>query len=643
MSALVTSVDMKCTFFEQAHPNHQCDDFLKLSPSDRYDKAKSTGVCYNCLRKGHITSKCMSKMSCKICKKRHHSTLHLNTVSSGTAGSSLQTALTPKMQTQHTTTTSSDASTQSAINASCMVYQQRALLCTAIVNIIDRSGTAQPCRVLLDCGSQVNLLTEKIATLLQMKRQPMDIKIIGVDGAETKVTSLVQVKVQSRSDKSTHVINCMVMNRITGTIPANFIDVSAWPIPTNVFLADSKFNYPQRVDMLIGVGHFFELLKTGKLQLAQHLPYIQETSFGWVIGGLVDASSWTYRAIQCNTAVQEAELELLIQKFWESEEVLTKTAMQSEEVACEEFYNRTYTRDASGQYVVQLPFRENVSQLGDSRQHALQRFAYLEKKLNKDPDFKTAYCAFIEEYIELGHCRVVDSSEDVSTRYFLPHHAIFKPTSSTTKLRIVFDASAKTTTGISLNDTLMVGPTLQDQLFDIVLRFRTHAFVFTGDIAKMYRMVKIHPEHAKFQRFFWRPNLSEELKVVELTTVTYGTAAAPYLATRSLLQLAVDEGRNYPLAAKIISKDFYIDDVLTGGNTLEDIKTFRAELEELLGKGGFTLYKWCSNSPQFMETIPEVSREKQLSLKQDGVKNVIKTLGMLWKHTSQIELQRCCS
>lgn len=196
----------------------------------------------------------------------------------------------------------------------------------------------------------------------------------------------------------------------------------------------------------------------------------------------------------------------------------------------------------------------------------------------------------MEEYLKLGHCKVADPS-DGDTGFYLTHHAILKPSSSTTRLRNVFDASAKSSSGLSLNDTMMVGPTIQDPLFDIVLRFRIHAYVFTSDISKMYGMILIHRKHTKFQRNLWRADPQDELKTLELLTVTYGTAAAPYLATRTLKQLVLDEGHAYPLASKILENDFYMDDALSGVDTVEDLLQARRELEKLLAKGGFELHK----------------------------------------------------
>ncbi|XP_051157420.1 uncharacterized protein LOC127279229 [Leptopilina boulardi] len=88
--------------------------------------------------------------------------------------------------------------------------------------------------------------------------------------------------------------------------------------------------------------------------------------------------------------------------------------------------------------------------------------------------------------------------------YFIPHHSIIKESSLTTKLRVVFDASAKTSTGKSLNDVLMVGPNVQEDLFSLLVRFRSHKYAITADIEKMYRQIIIHPKDRKYQKILWR-------------------------------------------------------------------------------------------------------------------------------------------
>ena len=89
------------------------------------------------------------------------------------------------------------------------------------------------------------------------------------------------------------------------------------------------------------------------------------------------------------------------------------------------------------------------------------------------------------------------NSESINVGSFLPHHAVIKQSSLTTKVRLVFDESAKTSNGKSLNDTLIVGPNIQEKLFPLLIRFRSHAYALTADIEKIFRQIQVHPDDCK--------------------------------------------------------------------------------------------------------------------------------------------------
>jgi len=108
--------------------------------------------------------------------------------------------------------------------------------------------------------------------------------------------------------------------------------------------------------------------------------------------------------------------------------------------------------------------------------------------------------------------REINGSKSTNKTYYLPRHAVYKKTSTTTKLRVVFDGSCKTSTGISLNDTLMVGPTIQENLFSILTRFRTFKYALTADINKMYRQVLVNPNQTSRQRILWRNSVDEPIR-----------------------------------------------------------------------------------------------------------------------------------
>jgi hypothetical protein len=188
---------------------------------------------------------------------------------------------------------------------------------------------------------------------------------------------------------------------------------------------------------------------------------------------------------------------------------------------------------------------------------------------------------------------------------FLPHHSILKESNVTRKLRVVFDASAKTTSGVSLNDTLLTGPIVQQDLFTIVTRFRKHNVVFTANIKKKYRQVFIHTKDRHFQRILWRNNPEKAVRIYEFYTITYGMSPAPYLATRTLIQLCKDERRNYPRTSEIITRNIYVDDLLTGAKTLEQAIELKKQITNLLNSFGFELRKWAFNHPYIIEPMAE--------------------------------------
>ncbi|XP_067217109.1 uncharacterized protein [Linepithema humile] len=160
-----------------------------------------------------------------------------------------------------------------------------------------------------------------------------------------------------------------------------------------------------------------------------------------------------------------------------------------------------------------------------------------------DPDMKNAYIQFMKEYEKQQHMSLVSpySEKRPEQSYVLPHQPVIRPDNMTTRLRVVFDVSARTTIGTALNDKLMAGPNLQNDLFDIILRFQAHRFVITADIAAMFRQILVQEADRDLQRILWRQDQSQPIHTYRLNTVTYGTAPAPYLAIKCLRQLAAED------------------------------------------------------------------------------------------------------
>ncbi|XP_062535430.1 uncharacterized protein LOC134204669 [Armigeres subalbatus] len=202
--------------------------------------------------------------------------------------------------------------------------------------------------------------------------------------------------------------------------------------------------------------------------------------------------------------------------------------------------------------------------------------------------------------------KLIDNPDPRQPTYYLPHHCVVRPDSTTTKLRVVFDASCSTDTGVSLNDALMVGPQVQDDLVSITLRYRIPQFAIISDIEKMYRQIGMNSVDQQLQLILWKDSPSETMRTYQLTTVTYGTSSAPYLATKCLQTLAEIGSESHPAAAVVIGKNFYMDDLLTGASSIEEGQELVQQLNQLTNSAGLQLRKWASNNPQILQVVPDL-------------------------------------
>ncbi|UYV72604.1 hypothetical protein LAZ67_10000024, partial [Cordylochernes scorpioides] len=273
--------------------------------------------------------------------------------------------------------------------------------------------------------------------------------------------------------------------------------------------------------------------------------------------------------------------------------------------------------------------RGKPSLLGQSREKALARFLALERRLLKTPRVYKQYKEFMREYEALGHMELVPIKEiirDPSTCYYMPHHGVEREQSATTKLRVVFDASAKTDSGTSLNQILETGPKIQRDIFVILTGFRAHPIAIIADIEKMFRQVRIHPEGADYQRILWRQTPEQPVQDYRLLTVTYGTTSAPFLAIRTMQQLARDECEEFPTASRVVMSGFYVDDLLTGVSSKQEGEELIKQMIGLMSKGGFEIRKWKSNCHELVSQMDET--ETELSVGASS-----RVLGILWDNS----------
>ena len=625
------------------HFLRSCHRFKSLSVSDRYSTIKKFHCCVNCLSRAHEAKNCNSTHNCSICNKRHHTMLHRelppfeqsnreNYNSNLGANSATASRLTNSIPSNSFPSTSNNT-TPSNRQVFHTSENRTVLLGTAMVNLVHQ-GITYPARALIDPASEASFISERLQNRLKLSTYSTNAQISGVNQAVSATSrKMCSLRIGSPIDSSFFMETmALVLPNISGNLPSFVIPSFIKENLSNLRLADINFCDSRPVDLLLGADLYPQIL-LGEIRrdlLGSLLA--QNTIFGWIITGPISKPP-----VQVySTKVEFSEEDCLnrnLLRFWELEENPKKKILSTFDKICEENYRKTTRRGSDGRYIVTLPFKTEFPQnlnLGISRTNVLKQFYRTESSLLRKPEIKELYDNVVKEYLDLNHMKPVSTSPTATTfACYLPHHPIIKPDRKTTKLRVVFNASNKSSNGNSLNDCLYVGPTLQADLVLLILRWRLFRFVFNCDITQMYRQIRVDSSHTPFQRILFRDSPTEDVKDYELQTVTFGVNCAPYLAIRTLLQLADDSEKEYPLASHILRKCMYVDDVLSGTHDIPTALIARDQLIAALSSAKFELRKWTSNEREILDRFPpeHLVDAKLLTFVESSSS---KTLGIQW-------------
>ncbi|XP_063623858.1 uncharacterized protein LOC134795856 [Cydia splendana] len=558
-----------------------------------------------------------------------------------------KTATAPPSNSMSSTSSSSSNTVLTAMSGDNTIF-----FATAKMLIRDSSGVFRPVRALLDGASACNLISKSCAEMLGFEISGQH-TVFGIGNSPNQTFGSLSCEIKPMGNKPSSLstkLEAFVLSPVCADQPPQPVDSSGWSHTKNLSLADPDFARPAPVDLLLNAQVFVSSLLPGIRRGEPGQPTLLKTIYGWVVMGECDESQLTSSAFvssrnnnkHCffvSSPSQILSLDDSIKKFWELENVSspTKPFVSEEDQRCEDYFRGKYYRNEKGRFVVPLPFVDptNKPTFLNSREIALKRFTSLERKSNSNPEFKRAYVEFMNDYESRGHLEEVEPpSTSEGHFYYIPHHGILRD-SVTTPLRVVFDASAKDANETSLNATLLAGPKLQTNIFDLLTRFRWHAVVFTGDVKQMYRQILVPEEDAEFQRILWRPSAVGPVRDYRLKTVTYGVSAAPFQALRTMAQLASDSAASYPGGSTVLARDIYVDDVVTGADSVEQARSLQAELTKILSSGGFHLRKWTSNSSEFLESLPSSDLYSEDFKHFEEMTDIsLKILGLLWQPQS---------
>ncbi|XP_029156186.1 uncharacterized protein LOC114928985 [Nylanderia fulva] len=387
-SANATASGLSCPLCRAAHFINKCPQFLRRTPSQRLEVILKAKRCVNCLSAKHAVqtraelAKASSQYSCRTCQNSI-------AITSATALCSQLTG----------------------------VALPQVLLATARVTVSAPSGRTLTVRALLDQGSEITFITERLAQTLRMRRirQPLSISAVGGMNAGTcQFAAKIRIAPINQA-APVFTTTASILRSLTKYSPYKANSSYDWSYISDLNLADPNPTSADPIEILIRADLYGELLLSGVRKGAPGQPIAQQTIFGWVLSGPISELSTQSRAITVQHCANSEALDQELRRFWEIEETPRQALLSPEEQQCEEHFTATHSRSADGRYTVRLPFKRGPPiDIGDSR-HTAERFLRgLHRRFLLHSDLRAAYAEFMHDYESLGHMNEVKSDQVAS-------------------------------------------------------------------------------------------------------------------------------------------------------------------------------------------------------------------------------------
>lgn len=614
-----------CTICDQRHFPRKCPVFKQKTLEERWQVVRDRKLCHKCFEKHH-TSKC-NKLDCDRgnCGKPHARLLH------PTKTAAASTNATQQVETPMVSATSEVFTSCGAKDSK----QVRAILGALTAWAVAPSGEKFKATVFLDSGSEITLITRGMSNRMGLGGAHQTLQMSVASGIETQATQekLVDFHLESLDGTyRTPKISAITTKTITAPLRSVPFNPAKYPHLRNVtFTEDYPRHETKEVEIMLGLP-YCTIIECGEKIKGKGLfePIAVPTKLGNVLTGSYEEQGQTthsgvYVSMKCSlkevddTLQQFFNLESLgIKPMTEKQEQMTLDEEAAvdlmEKSACYEHTTKTWR--------ISLPFKEDPSRIPDNyaaaravlfkgEDQAIERGQV--EELNKT----------YQELVDGGFVeRVPDSDLDLpqGKLHYLQCHPIFKD-HSTTKVRIVTNASAKRRGKCSLNDLLYQGPCLLPDFVKVLIRFRLQVIAFVLDISKMFLRIKIK-DHKDYLRFLWR-NCQKHVdpEVWRYNSLAFGLNCAPFCAIFVLMKHAELFSKTFPLAERVIKHDTYMDDSTSGAKTVGEAKELLNQLYRLLMEASMTPHKFSSNNKDALSDIPIDLQSKA---------NVIKVLGVYW-------------
>ena len=615
----------RCWFCHDQHFTDECQRYPTLD--SRKEKVKDR--CYACLREGHNALNCPDPWKCFHCgRNTHHRSLCPIKFK---PHPSLNAKETPHMS-NHETVGTCNVQNESKVHPP---PSNTVLMQTARVRIQNGHESCNA-RILFDTGSSRTFIHKDVAAAMKCIPVAHDVLSIARFGAQSRFTkSLPRVEINVRLRNGTlQRISANVSEHISCPMQRIPIDTARYPGLDKFSLAEPLATETSQVpiDILVGNDHYFDFVGLDHIQFSDGLVLLN-TKLGFIPSGKVEQQNEaiTANAMLINTQhvghINQEDFDL--QKFWKLEEIgiAAENEKSNDDIAYDLFDKSV--QFLNGRYYVSWPWKPDQQEnLPENFELANGRLKSLVKRLTKTPEVMEKYHDTILQQLKMGVIEeVTESTEESGVKHYIPHHCVVKPTSTTTKVRIVYDASAKTKEGNpSLNDCMYRGPVLLPDLCGMLIRFRLNPIAITSDIEKAFLQVGLHLDNRDVTRFLWlrnptKPLTKENQVTYRFCRIPFGVVASPFLLSATINHHLQTEAT--PLS-EAVKTNTYVDNVLGGAHSEDDAMEFYHKVKQAFTNASMNLREWSTNSDVVNQQIPEGDLSNA---------NPVKVLGMEWNTT----------
>ena len=585
-----------CVYCDKVdHISANCPKVVAVEDRRRILSRKQ--LCFNCTGDKHRAESCRSH-ACQKCQRRHHTSI-------------------------------CDQATQTT-NGRFLTAQDKSSPGQVIYPVVLVDVNGFKCRALLDTGAGSSYASSAILDHLGLRPVRKEFKRIEMMlGSVNKVIGVYNVTIKSLNGKFRLETKVTKVDR--GTLlsldnPKYAEVINKYPHLTGVRMIDGDKKAELPVHIILGVSDYAKIRTETRPKIGQPgEPVAELTQFGWTImspGKEIDISSMLLTQTATADYEELCKLDVLgIQDKGHQTDVYDE-------------FKEQLNRNVEGWYETGLPWKANHPSLPNNKAGSLRRLDSTIRKLEKQELFEQ-YDAIIRDQLAEG---IVEPAGEhvVGREFYIPHKPVVRETAESTKLRIVYDASARAHDNApSLNDCLHAGPPLQNQLWAVLLRARFHPVLITGDMKQAFLQVRIREQDRDAMRFHWVADReTRRAETLRFTRALFGLSSSPFLLGGVIRQHLENCRATYPEIVSEIEKSLYVDDLINGGPTVGAALQVKETSTEIFAQGGFTLHKWHSNASELDAVstnqtgeTQETYAKQQLGVPQRGKGSL---LGVSW-------------